>query len=189
MVDVMAEDTIETKELVERAKNMDADAFGQLYDMYYENIFKYAFFKTGNAADGEDLASQVFSGALKNIRNFSWNGSSFASWLFRIAHNVVVDHWRKRGQVVIEPIDDHLGLAGGTDVAKTVIGRLQLEKLQAALGQLPDEQSKVVVLRFINGLSAKETAHTMGKTVGAIKAQQFRAVERLRDIMAGELGE
>lgn len=186
----MANDSAETRQLVERAKDLDADAFGQLYDMYYEGIYKYAYFKTGNAADGEDLASQVFSGALKGIQTFSWiTGSSFASWLFRIAHNVVVDYWRKRGQVRMEQIEDHVGLANDSDVATTVIGNLRYEKLQKALGQLPDDQSKVVVLRFVSGLSAKETAQVMGKTVGAIKAQQFRAVERLREIMAGEIGE
>jgi len=183
----MVEESIEIRELVNRAKNLDAGAFGELYDIYYENIYRYAYFKTGNTIDSEDLASQVFAGALRTIGNFTWNGSTFSSWLFRIAHNVVVDYWRKRGRAVIEPIEDYAGLAHSDDTAATAIGTLQYEKLQSVLTLLPDDQSRVVVLRFINGLSAKETADVMGKTVGAIKAQQFRAIGRLKELMAGEI--
>ncbi len=187
MVKQMAEDSDEIKALVEQAKRLDSDAFATIYDMYYENIYKYAYFKTGSAHDAEDLASQVFAGALKTIGNFTFGGSTFASWLFRIAHNVVVDYWRKRGQAETEPIEDHVGLAHGGDTARTVIANLQYEKLQAALAILPEDQSRVIVLRFISGLSAKETAAVMGKTVGAIKAQQFRAIDKLKELMAGEI--
>lgn len=185
----MIDESTMTKELVDRARNLDPEAFGQLYDMYYDSIYKYAYFKCGNQADAEDLASQVFTGALRTIKNFSWRKATFASWLFRIAHNVVVDYWRKRGQSVTEPIENHAGIADGTDVARTVVKSLQYEKVRLAMGLLADDQSQVLTLRFINGLSIQETASALDKTVGAIKAQQFRAVAKLRELLAGEVDE
>ena len=185
----MIDESTMTRELVDRARNLDSEAFGQLYDMYYDNIYKYTYFKCGNQADAEDLASQVFTGALRTIQNFSWREATFASWLFRIAHNVVVDHWRKRGQGATEPIENHIGIADGTDVARTVVKSLQYEKVRLAMGLLAEDQSQVLTLRFINGLSIQETAAALGKTAGAIKAQQFRAVAKLRELLVGEVDE
>lgn len=95
----------------------------------------------------------------------------------------------KQGRVSTEPIENHTELSGQSDVEGTIVGLLQYQKLRSALEQLPDDQAKVIMLRFVSGLSSKETAQAMGKTVSSIKTKKFRAVSKLRELLSGEIDE
>lgn len=186
---VVVEEQDELRQLIEKAKVLDREAFGRIYDIFYDRIYKYTYFKVGNLTEAEDLTAQTFTGALKAIENFTWQGSSFASWLFRIANNVVVDYYRAAGRYGKEPLEDHLSLAGSVDPVKTAIDNISFAKAQAAIAGLPEEQRQVVILKFISDMSNSETAKVMGKTEGAIKSLQFRALENLRRLLKSEKDE
>jgi RNA polymerase sigma-70 factor (ECF subfamily) len=168
--------------LRERVKRGERAALASIYDEYSPLIFRYLYRRVGNARLAEDLTGQVFVKLLEAVqRDTLWN-KSFRGWLYRIAHNVVIDHFRKHGNQKIVELEewvasDEEGLEG------TVISRLQFERVQQALHKLTEEQAQVIVLRFGEGLSNQEVAEIMGKTEGAIKGLQHRAVKALRRLL------
>ncbi|MEO7003030.1 MAG: sigma-70 family RNA polymerase sigma factor [Ktedonobacterales bacterium] len=169
--------------LVARATQRDAEAFSQLYRLYFERIYRYARLKLANAADAEDLASAVFFNAWRTIDRFSPRGeTSFAAWLFRLAHNALIDRYRRERDVV--SLDgDHPSFASAelTPGPEVLLEkRMRFDDLRAALQLLTEEQREVVLLRFVEGLSAREVGDIMGKQEGAVRGMQFRAIEALR---------
>jgi len=179
----------ELRVLVEKAKALDREAFGRIYDIFYNRIYKYIYYRVGNVTDAEDLAAQTFTGALKTIVNFNWRGPSFASWLFRIAGNRVVDHYRRSGRSVMEPLEKAGKISSGDDTSVKVLNRLDFETAQVAIGKLPPVQQQVLVLKFINDFTNKEIAATIGKSESAVKSLQFRAIRGLRVLLGGEQDE
>jgi len=169
--------------LVARATQRDADAFSQLYRLYFDRIYRYARLKLANDADAEDLTSAVFFNAWRMIDRFSPRGdTSFAAWLFRLAHNALIDRYR-RERTMVSLDDDHPPLTPaeilpGPDVL--LEKRMTLTELRDALQTLTEEQREVVLLRFVEGLSAREVGDIMGKQEGAVRGMQFRAIEALR---------
>jgi RNA polymerase sigma-70 factor (ECF subfamily) len=130
----------------------------------------------------EDLTGQVFVKVLEAVqRDTLWN-KSFRAWLYRIAHNVVVDHFRKHGNQKIVELEESV-ISHDEGLEGTVTNRLQLERVQQALHKLTEEQAQVIVLRFGEGLSNREVAEIMGKREGAIKGLQHRAVKALRRLL------
>ena len=106
------------KEHVRNAQNGDTTAFAALYERYFDQIFRYVSFKTGNSAEAEDIAGDVFVKMLESIHKFTWQGHPFSSWLFRIAHNLVVDYFRKKGQrksVVLDDVAEYTTSAPSLD--------------------------------------------------------------------------
>lgn len=182
----MSQEENDLRQLVDRAKEYDREAFGRLFDMYYDRVYRYAYYKVGNVADAEDIASQTFAGALRTIANFQWRSSTFDSWLFRIAANVAVDTYRKNGRARLEPVEEHLDIASTHDTAEKAISALRMKELRELIDELPEEQGKVLVLRFVCGLSNREVAAAIDKTEGAVKALQFRGLDNLRKLI-GEL--
>lgn len=168
--------------LVARAVARDPDAFGQLYNLYFERVYRYARLKLGNAADAEDVTAAVFLSAWRTIDRFTpKHESSFAGWLFRLAHNALVDRYRRSRPVV------SLDTALDDGAAQSLAGpeaamewHLTLLDLHQALQQLTEEQREVVLLRFVEGLSAREVGDIMGKQEGTVRGLQFRAIEALR---------
>lgn len=177
--------TGEDASLLERVQDYDPAALAEIYDRYAGRIYKYIYFRLGDDALAEDLTGTVFIKMLEAIRRKrSWN-ASFPGWLFRIAHNLVVDHIRsaqqsrRPGLYEPRPIDDQ-------DPAALVERRSEHERLRRALAQLTEEQARVIVLKFVEGLSNAETAQVIGKSEGAVKSLQFRAVAALRRIFEAE---
>jgi RNA polymerase sigma-70 factor (ECF subfamily) len=167
---------------LERVQEYDPSALGEIYDRYARRIYSYVYYRLGDAHLAEDLTGTVFAKMLEAIRSSkSWN-TSFSGWLYRIAHNVVVDHVRRSQQGQGTPLNEHL-IAGEPDPASIVELRLEGDRLRLALGQLTEEQAQVIGLKFVEGLSNAEVARAMGKTEGAIKALQFRAMAALRRIL------
>ncbi len=169
--------------LLQRAIRRDAEAFSELYSLYFERIYRYARLRLNSADDAEDVTAVVFLNAWRAIHRFSpKRNTSFTAWLFRLAHNVLVDRYRRTREVLSLDAND------ADSMTPTLIGdpesdlewRLTLIELHAALERLTDEQREVVLLRFVEGLSAREVGDIMGKQEGTVRGMQFRALEALR---------
>lgn len=170
------------EELVRRAQQGDAEAFALLCEAHFDRIYRYVALKVRNRADAEDLTQQAFLKATEAIGSYRWKGLPFASWLFRIAHNQVVDHFRKTSREEAVPLDEAITVAPD-DPASTTEQRMTLAQLVAACDRLSEAQREVIYLRFGSELSIAETASVMGKREGAIKALQHDAVVKLRKII------
>lgn len=174
----------EQRALLERAGRADPDALGQIYDQYVDRIYAYIYHRVGQAEQAEDLTGQVFMRMLEAIRAGQGWKTSFSGWLYRIAHNLVIDFYRRRGRASFVDIDEAPPIVATRDEpARQVQAKLDREDLRAALNQLTEEQAQVITLRFLEGLSIAEVAAIMGKNESAIKALQYRAVLALRRIM------
>ena len=168
--------------LVRRAQQQDKEAFAQLYEAHFGKIYRYVVLRIGNKTEAEDVTQQVFLKALKSISSFKWKGAPFSAWLFRIAHNQVVDYLRSAKKRATIPLDESL-VADDPDLQRVVEQRLDIERLVSAAQQLTHAQREVIALRFASGLSVAEVAKVMGKSQGAVKALQHSAIVALRKLM------
>ena len=177
------------EEAVGRAQKGDAAAFAVLYEDYYDRIFRYVSFKTGNSLEAEDITAEVFVKMLESIDSFRWQGYQFSSWLFRIAHNLVVDHFRKRGRRHIVALDDAPAAATeyNPDLDRKLDVDMSMAPVREAMKDLTDLQREVISLRFAAGLSVAETARAVGKKDNAVKALQHAGIKKLRGILSDEV--
>ena len=168
------------RRLVERAQQGDRDALEELYLMHFDRIYGYLHMSVGNRHDAEDLTTQTFLKMLESIGKFQWQAAPFSAWLFRIAHNLAMDHFRanKRWQVeedVPEPeADESTSAEAG---AFEAIGRRSMLDL---IEDLSPEQQQVLTLKFVFNFANAEAATILGKTEGAIKSLQHRALVSLQ---------
>ncbi len=170
--------------VLEQASRGVPEALAALYDQYADKIYSYIYHRVGHTDLAEDLTGQVFIRMLEAIRTgHAWR-TSFSGWLYRIAHNLVIDHYRRKGRAILVDLDDAAPVqAQRGDPVQAAEAMIDKLRLQAALGALTEEQAQVITLRFLEEMSIAETAAIMGKTEGAIKAQQYRAVLALRRVM------
>jgi RNA polymerase sigma-70 factor (ECF subfamily) len=170
--------------LVELARGGDAEAFGALYDHYRASIFRFLFYRTRSRPLAEDLTSETFFKALRGLSSFTWQGRDFGAWLTTIARNLAADHF-KSARTRLELTTDDMGFhEGSTEGPESdVLRALSTEVLVQALSQLPDDQRDCVIMRFLQGLSIAETAEVMGRSDGAIKQLQLRAIRNLAKAM------
>jgi RNA polymerase sigma-70 factor (ECF subfamily) len=170
--------------LLDRASKADPEALGVLYDRYVDRIYNYIYHRVGQADLAEDLTAQVFARMLEAIREGRAWRTSFSGWIYRIAHNLVIDHYRRRGRAAFVELEEASPIASEeADPVRKVEARLESEHLRAALTKLTEEQAEVIALRFLDEFSIAEVASMMNKTEGAIKALQYRAVLALRRVM------
>lgn len=166
------------RRLVSLAKDGDADAFGLLYDGYIERIYRYIYFRVTDEVTAEDLTSQVFSKAWENLDRYKPSGAPFIAWLYTIARNAVIDHFRTRKETVA--LDEVASLSSGGPSPDDVVElHFETEALREALQSLTDEQQQVVVLKFIAGMTTDEIAKQLGKRPSAIRALQMRGLQAL----------
>ncbi|MFC1910520.1 sigma-70 family RNA polymerase sigma factor [Chloroflexota bacterium] len=184
-------DTVQNEAaLVKRAQKRDAQAFSEIYEAYFDKIYRYIVLKTGDMTEAEDMTQQVFLKALQSISSYKWTGKPFSAWLYRIAHNLIVDHYRKKSKGDTIPIEDAPELIDpGNDPQEMAENALDAEQLARAIKHLTESQRECVSLRFSGGLSITEVAKALGKTEGAIKALQHSAVLALRRIMVVTVNE
>jgi len=168
--------------LIEAAQH-DAARFAELYDHNFERVYAYIVKRVRDRAETEDLTSEVFHHALANLQRFEWRGIPFAAWLFRIAANLIADRHQRSGreQVADDPRQIEAMPASAAEIEK-VERQATLFRL---VDDLPSEQRRVVVLRFVEQKSIKEVAREIRKTEGAVKQLQFRALSTLRSRMEG----
>jgi len=170
------------EELVKRSQKGDSDAFGELYEHFVTPIYRYIFFKV-KKEDVEDLTETLFLKAWENIRKYKKKkNTTFKSWIFRIAHNLVVDHYRLTRE--------HSGLdprlqetSRDRNPIETAEISLNNENLQIAIGKLKKNYQQVLVLKFINELSNEEISLILKKSEGSVRILQFRALKALKLIM------
>ena len=168
----------EEESLVRRAQAGEASAFASIYERYFDRVYRYILLRVGSRMDAEDLTEQVFLKALEKMGSFRWRGVPFSAWLFRIAHNQMVDHLRRRGRDM--PLLGDEEPAAADDPQAALERKLSMEELSAAVGRLTELQRQVVALRFAAGLSVAETARAVERSEGAVKALQHSALASLR---------
>ena len=176
--------------LVARAQR-DPTAFAPLYELYFGAVYRYCYARLGDGQAAEDAASVVFTNALAALPRFrpSERAGSFRAWLFAIAHNVVVNHHRDRSRHPVTALDaaDDLHDRSPTPEDAFLDAEAQ-QSLHAVLAHLTEDQRRVVELRLA-GLTDKEIARVLGRNHGAVRAAQYRAVNRLRALLGGEAQE
>jgi len=176
--------------LVQRAKQHDQEAFARLYDEYFDKIYRYVALKIGDKTEAEDMTQQVFLKALQSISSFKWKGVPFSAWLYRIAHNQVVDYLRKKKRRPATLMDESLVSSDGENNPQLMAERdIDTEQLLAATQWLTEAQREVISLRFTSELSTAQVAEIMGKSQGAIKALQHSAIVSLRKALLVETNE
>lgn len=153
--------------LIEAAKTSRPD-FARLYDRYVTQIYRYAYGKTGSHQDAEDLTAETFRRAWEHIESYTWQGSPFGAWLYRIAANLIISRHRRARPW--EPLDDSLELADGNPPPEqVVVTRDEAGSLWALVAELPPDQRRAVVLRFSHDLKIKDIARTMDRSEAAVK--------------------
>jgi RNA polymerase sigma-70 factor (ECF subfamily) len=167
-------------ELITRAQRGEVNAIGRLYDRHRESIFRYLWLRLDDRQLAEDLTGDVFMRMLAALPRYRVQGLPFRAWLYRIAHNLLVDYFRKMNRQATVPLDAVEKQGTEDDPDRTIEQTLLSERLQVALMRLEPTQCEVVILRFLAGLSLQETALTLGKTEAAIKALQHRGLSGLR---------
>ncbi|MDN5744156.1 MAG: sigma-70 family RNA polymerase sigma factor [Nocardioidaceae bacterium] len=180
----IAEDRERLIALVELARGGDAEAFGQLYDHYQPSVYRFLYYRTRSTVLAEDLCSDTFFRALRNMSSFRWQGKDFGAWLMTIARNLATDHFkagRTRLEMTTEDMGQHDSSTEGPENA--VLASLTNEVLLEALTQLPSEQHDCLVMRFLQGMSIAETAAVLQRSDGAVKQLQLRGVRNLAKLM------
>jgi RNA polymerase sigma-70 factor (ECF subfamily) len=174
-------------ELIRRAQQGDKQAIGELYRLHVDVIYRYIWARVRDDSLAEDLTAQVFLKALEGLPAYQPSGKPFLAWLYRIAYARIVDHWRKQERRVEVPLDEALPTK---EPRPEDLLEYEADWVTAIdlLAQLTDDQQDVVILRFIGEMSLADVAETLGKTVGATKAVQYRALATLARLLEERRG-
>ena len=168
--------------LLRRAKRCDEKALGELYDHWAPRIYAYIYRRVSDSHLAEDLTADVFIRVLQAVRSgHSWR-TSFRAWIYRIAHNLVVDHHRRKPPESDLALDERQ-IVVDDDPISAVATKLSHQRLRVAIRRLTVDQQQVLALRFGEGMTAREAAQVIGKSVGAVEALQHRALAALRRIL------
>ena len=166
-------------DLILRAKTYDPDALGTIYERYYQGIYRYVYYRVSDSALAEDLTGDIFLKMLHGIQSYSIQGVPFSAWLYRIARNRVIDHMRRQPEKTDLPLEEarvESIASSDTDLENA----LQREELLKAVQVLTADQRQVIILKFIDDLDNATIAKVLGKTEGAVKSLQHRALDTLR---------
>ena len=173
------------EQVVQRAVNGDREAFTYIYDLHFDKIYRYIYVKVHSQAEAEDLTQDVFIKAYEAIKSYKFRDLPFTAWLFKIAHNRVIDHVRKSSKEKKASLEEAGAISSGDPVHMTE-QNFEIYELKTALEKLPDAQREVATMRFISELSISEVALALGKSEGTVKALQFNAVASLRKLLYGK---
>lgn len=174
-------DKAQVEVLVAEAQKGDSDAFAKLYDAFVNPIYRYIFYRVGSHS-AEDLTELVFMKTWEHIRQYKFGQNSFSSWIFRIAHNVIIDHYRanKENEELSENISDHREDASAQNIAHK---HFDQEVLRKAMAELKDHYRQVLILKYMNDLSNEEIVHITGRSHAGLRILQFRALRALKRIL------
>ena len=181
------DDMARIRALVELAQAGDTEAFGQLYDRYVTGVFRYLYSRVGSTQLAEDLTADTFLRALRSLHTFEWKGKDFAAWLTTIARNLMNDYFksrRTRSEFTTDVFPDRPDNGHGPEA--DVLASRSNAALMQAVASLPDDQRDCILMRFVQELSIHETAQALGRSEGAIKQLQLRAVRSLGKILQPE---
>jgi RNA polymerase sigma-70 factor (ECF subfamily) len=175
---------IDEARLIQEARRGGRDAFGLLYERHRTTIARYVSARIRDPGEAEDLTEAIFESAWRAMGRYREQGVPFLAWLYRLAHNRVVDHYRALRPTVTLIPEVHESVEDESAPLELNIDSADLLK---ALNLLTDDQRDVIILRFIQGMSGREVAQTLEKREDAVRALQFRALATLRRILAGEV--
>jgi RNA polymerase sigma-70 factor (ECF subfamily) len=172
-------------ELITRAQDGSTDAFGELYERHAPAIFRYLYTHLDSRLDAEDLTGEVFLRTWQALPKYTERGIPFLAFLFRIARNALIDHYRRSRPPETSASDDYgLTIEDLSPGPAEVIGtRIEHEELISIMGQLREDYRTVLTLRFISELSPDETAEIMQRSPGAVRVLQHRALNALRNLL------
>ena len=171
-----ADERLLAERLLVGAARKDPSRFAELYENHFERVYAYVLRRAGNRQEAEDITSQVFHQALEKIGGFEWRGVPFAAWLLRIAANATADRWRQLAREQGSPAEEASEEFDFNEANRFA----QVFRL---VKELPMEQRLVIEMRFAEEKSIREIAQTIGRTEGAVKQLQFRAIRNLRTRM------
>ena len=171
-------------QLIQCAQSGDAQAFGELYERYAPRVFRYLYAHLDNRLDAEDLTEEVFLRVWKTLGGYTEQGVPFLAFLFRVARNALIDHYRRSAKSEQEASIEDLHLRdhepGPVDAVTAI---LEHQQLRQVMQQLREDYRTVLALRFLSELSPEETARAMGRSAGAVRVLQHRALAALRSMM------
>lgn len=175
-------------QFIARAAAGDREAFGRLYERYAVRVFRHAYFLTGEPALAEDITAQTFLKALEAIPRFQSRGVPFIAWLLRITCNLVINHKKSQKNNGHAQLPETVK-AEGTYYSpeRSCEVKVDGERVWREVRRLPNEQRQVIVMRFIDDLGYPDIARVLGKSVGAVRVIQFRALASLRHLLQDEL--
>lgn len=161
----------------------DEKAFGQLYDAYVDTIYRFIYLRVEDQQTAEDITANVFMKSWEKLDRYQPRGVPFRAWLFRIARNAVIDHYRTRKEVapleaVVNTYDE-----SAMPVSERVSVRIEAEKIVRLMKELTEDQRNVLTLKLVHGLNTKEVAKALGKRQGAVRALQMRGLQALTKLM------
>jgi len=168
---------VSDSELIVRAKAGDHSAFTQIYERYAPAIYRYIYFRVGEAELAEDLQAEVFLRMLEGLHRYEDRGWPISAWLYRIARDRTIDIIRRRRNRQHVPLETWGGSCEGPE--NSVSAQLEYEELNRTLNDLTDEQRQVIQMRFMAEMSIQEVAQELGRTEGSVKALQHRGLQSL----------
>lgn len=153
--------------------------FEKMYEEYVDDIYRYLFVRICDKQVAQDLTAETFMRGWARLDSFDFKQPR--PWLYTIAHNALMDYWRKKKPL---PLEESEGvIAEGRSLEDEVDAGIAVEKIQSALAQLPDEMQSIITMRFMLGYSAKQTADSLGISEGSVRIIQYRALKRMRELM------
>lgn len=171
--------------LIRQAKRGRKAALIEIYMQNYDPIYKFIYFRVLDESLAQDLTSEVFVRMVARIQSFSYRQQSILAWLYTIARNLMIDHFRVQGKQTKLPLSEKMA-SNGRSPDELIYLRLTQQQLAQAMTCLTDEQHQVILLRFVDGYRLKEVAQLLGKSEGAVKAMQHRALAALRRMLNEE---
>ncbi len=178
------------RHLLQRALRGNVEAFGEFYERMLDRMFRYLFYRTGHFQDAEDLTEEVFLKAWEALQDAQELPEHPEAWLYRIAHNTVVDYYRTRKPLVsLEEIRLPQTITTSETPEEIALSAERFQVLMENLHRLPPIYQQVLICRFIQGLSHKEVAQVLGTNENHARILQYRALKRLREEMFKEEGD
>lgn len=165
-------------DLVKKCQNGEFEAFGELYEMYVNKIYDFIYFRTSHKETAEDLTSLVFIKALEKIKDFNLELGYFSAWIYRIARNTIIDHYRTKKP--LSNIEDHLEIKDSSDIEYEIEIKCSIEKVRNHIDKLNKEQKDILIMRIWDGLSYEEISKIIGKSEANCKVIVSRALSNIR---------
>lgn len=172
--------------IIKSAIKGEASAFGLLYDRYQPQIYRFIYLKVSHREEAEDLCHQVFLSAWQNIESYEFKGFPFSAWLYSIARNKVIDHYRtKKNFIDIETI--YIAEENDKKTNEAILDfKISLESIKKAIFEIPQIEQDVIIMRFVEDMSPREIASILNKSEGSIRLIQHKAIKRLKELLNNE---
>lgn len=172
-------------ELISLAQRGNSDAFGELYKLHLDAIYSYIYKRLGEVSEAENLTQTAFLRAWQSLRRYQFSGVPFRAWLYRIAHNAIIDYHRTKKETA--PLKSEMLLPDQANLPEdSIVSQERDQMLRQALTKLRPTYQQVLSLRFLNGLDYAETAEVLGRKVNTVRVLQFRALEALHKVLLQE---